>query len=55
MTTALPPAMQQLVERLLAFLAQDGCTDAQFDALAAELFAFQFANDEPYRRWQKRR
>lgn len=55
MTHPLPPAMQQVVDRLLAFLAQDGCTDAQFDALAAELFAFQYANDEPYRRFCQRR
>ncbi|MGZ5269664.1 MAG: LuxE/PaaK family acyltransferase [Ramlibacter sp.] len=55
MTIALPPAMQQVVDRLLAFLAQDGCTDAQFDALAADLFAFQYANDEPYRRFCQRR
>jgi hypothetical protein len=55
MTSTLPPAMQQVVDRLLAFLAQDGCSDAQFDALAAELFAFQFANDEPYRRFCQRR
>lgn len=55
MTHALPPAMQQVVDRLLAFLAQDGCTDAQFDALAAELFAFQVAHDEPYRRYCPRR
>jgi hypothetical protein len=55
MTAPLPPAMQQVVDRLLAFLAQDGCTDAQFDAMAADLFAFQFANDEPYRRFAQRR
>ena len=55
MTHPLPPEMQQVVDRLLAFLAQDGCTDAQFDALASELFAFQFANDEPYRRFMQRR
>jgi len=55
MTHALPPAMQQVVDRLLDFLGQDGCTDVQFDALAAELFAFQFANDEPYRRFCQRR
>lgn len=55
MTHALPPAMQQVVDRLLAFLAQDGCTDAEFDALAAELFAFQVAHDEPYRRFCQRR
>ena len=35
MNQALPPALQPMVERLLAFLDQDGCTDAEFDALAA--------------------
>ena len=55
MNASLPAAMQPLVERLLAFLAQDGCSDAQFDAVAAELFAFQYANDEPYRRFCQRR
>ena len=54
-THALPDALGAIVERLLAFLAQDGCTDAQFDALAGELFAFQFAHDEPYRRFCQRR
>jgi len=51
----LPAPMQALVERLLAFLAQDGCTDAQFDALAGELFAYHYAQDEPYRRFCQRR
>lgn len=55
MTHALRPAMQQVVDRLLAFLAQESCTDEQFDAVAAELFAFQVANDEPYRRFAQRR
>lgn len=55
MTHALPPAMQQVVDRLLAFLAQDGCTDAQFDALAMDLFDFQSGNDEAYRRFCQRR
>jgi len=51
----LPPAIQPLVDRLLAFLAQDGCSDAEFDDLAAALFACQFAHDEPYRRFCQRR
>lgn len=55
MTPALPPAMQQVVDRLLAFLAQDRCTDAQFDALAVALFALQYGHDEPYRRFCQRR
>ncbi|HZY18325.1 MAG TPA: long-chain fatty acid--CoA ligase [Ramlibacter sp.] len=55
MTAALPPALQQAVERLLAFLAQDGCTDAEFDALACQLFELQYTHDEPYRRFCQRR
>ena len=55
MNHPLPPTMPALVERLLAFLAQDGCTDAEFDSLAAALFAFQYAHDEPYRLFCQRR
>jgi hypothetical protein len=55
MTRAWPPGMQALVDRLLGFLAQDGCTDAQFDAIAAEVFALQFTHDEAYRRFCQRR
>lgn len=51
----LPAFLQQAVERLLAFLAQDGCTDDQFDALALELFALQYGHDEAYRRFCQRR
>ncbi|MBK0394111.1 long-chain fatty acid--CoA ligase [Ramlibacter algicola] len=51
----LPAFLQQAVERLLAFLAQDGCTDAQFDAMALELFALQYEHDEAYRRFCQRR
>ncbi|RYZ09658.1 MAG: long-chain fatty acid--CoA ligase [Comamonadaceae bacterium] len=43
--------MLELVARLLAFVARDGCTDAEFDALAVALFAFQYENDVPYRRF----
>ena len=39
------------VETLLAFLAQDGCTDAEFDALALRLFAEQHAGNAAYRRF----
>ncbi|RYY73265.1 MAG: bifunctional hydroxymethylpyrimidine kinase/phosphomethylpyrimidine kinase, partial [Comamonadaceae bacterium] len=55
MTRMLPPEMQQVVDRLLAFLAQDGCTDEQFDAVAKQLYAFQYAHDEAYRRFCLRR
>jgi hypothetical protein len=52
---ALPAGMQQAIDRLLAFIAQDGCSDAEFDELARELFALQYANDAPYRRFCQRR
>jgi hypothetical protein len=42
---------QPIVDALLAFLAQDGCTDAEFDALALRLFAEQHANNAAYRRF----
>ena len=55
MNDAWPTGMQQAIDRLLAFVAQDGCTDAEFDALARELFALQYEHDEPYRRFCQRR
>jgi len=41
----------EIVPTLLAFMAQDGCTDAQFDALASRLFGWQYASNEAYRRF----
>ena len=55
MTRPLPPAMQHLVDRLLTLLAQDGCTDVDFNRVALELFAFQHEHNEPYRRFCQRR
>ena len=55
MKQLLPSAMQSLVDRLLAFLDQDGCTDAQFDNLAAALFELQYQCNEHYRRFCQRR
>ena len=55
MNPPLPSAMQPLVDRLLAFLTQDGCTDAEFDDLAAALFEMQYLCSEPYRRFCQRR
>jgi hypothetical protein len=40
-----------LVQALLAFIAQDGCSDAEFDAMALRLFAHQHANNLAYRRF----
>ncbi|RYF73483.1 MAG: long-chain fatty acid--CoA ligase [Comamonadaceae bacterium] len=44
-----------LVADLLEFIAMDGCTDAQFDALAMRLFAHQHAHNAPYRSFCQRR
>lgn len=41
----------EIVETLLAFMAQGQCTDAEFDELALRLFASQYAANEPYRRF----
>ena len=41
----------EIVDALLAFIAQDGCSDAQFDALALRLFAHQHASNAAYRRF----
>ena len=50
-----PGQHQQIVDAVLAFIAQDGCSDDGFDALAMRLFAYQYANDEPYRRFCQQR
>ena len=39
------------VDALLAFIDSGGCTDDQFDAIAVRVFAHQYANDGPYRRF----
>jgi hypothetical protein len=46
---------QAIVDAVLAFIAQDSCSDDAFDALALQLFAHQYGNDEPYRRFCQRR
>ncbi|MEJ5992662.1 long-chain fatty acid--CoA ligase [Ramlibacter sp. PS3R-8] len=40
-----------LIEILQAFLGQDGCTDAEFDRLALQLFAGQHAGNAAFRRF----
>lgn len=40
---------------ILEFIAQDGCTDAQFDALALRLFAYQYGANPAYRSFCQRR
>ena len=42
---------QALVDTLLSFLAQEGCTDAEFDAMALQLFAAQHAGNAAFRRF----
>jgi hypothetical protein len=42
---------QSVVDTLLSFIAQDGCTDAEFDALALHLFAQQHAANAAFRRF----
>ena len=44
-----------IVDEVLAFIAQDGCTDKEFDRLARRLFAHQYAHNEAYRRLCLRR
>lgn len=55
MHAAWPAPMAPAVERLLAFIAGDGATDAAFDAVARELFTLQYDHDEAYRRFCQRR
>lgn len=51
----LSPATRALVPQLLEFLAQDGCDDTAFDAMALRLFAHQYEYNEPLRRFCQRR
>ena len=51
----LSPATQALVPDLLAFIAQDGCDDATFDAMARRLFTHQFEFNTPLRRFCQHR
>lgn len=44
-----------LVADLLGFIAQDGCTDEQFNAMALRLFAHQYENNTPFRSFCQRR
>lgn len=49
------PVIDPLVADILDFIAADGCTDDQFDALALRLFAHQYAANAPYRRFCQKR
>ena len=44
-----------LVADLLAFIAQDACTDDQFDQLALRQFAYQYESNTPFRSFCQRR
>jgi hypothetical protein len=41
----------RIIQVVQEFIAADGATDAAFDALALEIFAYQFDNNEPFRRF----
>lgn len=45
----------QIIEELLAFIAADSATEGEFDRLALALFAYQFENNAPYRRFAVQR
>jgi hypothetical protein len=45
----------QVIEELLAFIAAGDTTEDAFDRLALKLFAYQFENNEPFRRFAVRR
>ena len=44
-----------IIDAVLSLIAQDGCSDDEFDALALRLFAWQYGNDAAYRRFCQRR
>ncbi len=41
----------RIIQAVQEFIAADGATDAAFDALALEIFAYQFDTNEPFRRF----
>ena len=45
----------EIVDAVLAFIAQDSASDEQFDRLALQLFAYQFARNQPLRRFCQQR
>jgi hypothetical protein len=50
-----PGAAGEIVAEVLAFIEQDGCSDAQFDVLALRLHAWQHDRNEAYRRFCRAR
>ena len=45
----------EIIEALLAFIAADDATEAAFNGLALKLFAYQFENNQPFRRFSMQR
>ena len=45
----------QIIDHLLAFIAADGASDDDFNTMALALFAYQFENNQPYRRFCQQR
>ena len=45
----------QIIDHLLVFIAADGASDDEFNAMALALFAYQFENNQPYRRFCQQR
>jgi len=45
----------QIVDRLLGFIAADDAGEAEFDALALDLFGWQFETNAPFRRFATQR
>jgi len=54
-TPADRPAATSPAAEVLAFIAQDGCTDDEFDRLALRLFSLQYDSNQAYRRFCQRR
>lgn len=40
-----------IIEALLAFIDRDAASEAEFERMALDVFAYQFANNQPYRRF----
>ena len=45
----------RIIEAVLAFIAADGATEQEFNGLALDLFAYQFENNAPFRRFALQR
>ncbi|QEL25021.1 long-chain fatty acid--CoA ligase [Bosea sp. F3-2] len=45
----------EIIEALLAFIALPDASEAEFEAMALKVFAYQFRNNEPYKRFALQR